>query len=253
MTEHFGGKSAAEHVLEKRGGGAADAAEAHGAEAPGHLISGADAARDTSVALLLLWIVLQGLGTSVPITWLVLGAFGLGWLVWKGGRSAQLAWGRLERLHRIIQQEKWEIEHHRGQEREELEALYRLKGFEGKLLDDVLDVLMADNDRLLKVMLEEEMGLTLSVYEHPLKQAAGAALGVLCTLTICGLGFICFPHFGIPAGSLLTLAGSALIIARAERNQTLPAIVWTLALGASALVVGHFFIQWLSRNFTAAA
>ncbi len=90
------------------------------------------------------------------------------------GRSAWLGWSRLERLHRILAQEKWEIEHNREQEREELGVLYAAKGFEGKLLEDVLDVLMADGDRLLKVMVEEELGLTLESQVHPLKQGLGA-------------------------------------------------------------------------------
>ena len=34
---------------------------------------------------------------------------------------------------------------------------------------------MADGDRLLRVMLEEELGFSLEVYDHPLKQALGFA------------------------------------------------------------------------------
>ena len=55
--------------------------------------------------------------------------------------------------------------------------MYRAKGFSGKLLDDVVDVLMADDNRLLKVMMEEEMGLVLRGYEHPIKQALFSSLG----------------------------------------------------------------------------
>ena len=88
-----------------------------------------------------------------------------------------LGWARLERLHRIVEEERYEIENHRQQEREELKELYRAKGFQGKLLDEVVDVLMADGERLLKVMVEEELGLSLQSQEHPLKQGAGSALG----------------------------------------------------------------------------
>ena len=58
-------------------------------------------------------------------------------------------------------EERFEIAHHRGQEKEELTELYALKGFKGELLDQVINVLMADDNRLLSVMLEEELGLEL--------------------------------------------------------------------------------------------
>src|SRR5262249_53556095 len=119
------------------------------------------------------------------------------WLIWKTGRSAWLGWSRIERLHRVVEQEKWEIEHHRQQEREELKALYATKGFEGKLLEDVLDVLMADGDRLLRVMVEEELGLTLESHEHPLKQAVGAGLGVLFSSILCLFGLWLYPSLGL--------------------------------------------------------
>jgi hypothetical protein len=110
---------------------------------------------------------------STPL-FLMLSLFSFGWAVWKTGRSALLGWGRMERLHRLIEEERWEIQHHRAQERRELGEMYRAKGFDGKLLEEVLDVLMSDDNRLLKVMLEEELGLTLEAYEHPLRQAIGA-------------------------------------------------------------------------------
>src|SRR5262249_44443752 len=145
---------------------------------------GADAARETCLALALLWL--------FGLHWAALLIFSGAWLIWKTGRSAWLGWSRIERLHRIVAQEKWEIEHHRQQEREELGALYAAKGFEGKLLEDVLDVLMADNDRLLRVMVEEELGLSLHSQEHPLKQATGAFLGVLAGSILTLLGLLIF-------------------------------------------------------------
>ena len=45
--------------------------------------------------------------------------------------------------------EKHEIDTNLSQEREELEALYRLKGFEEPLLTDMIDTLMSDSNQLL--------------------------------------------------------------------------------------------------------
>ena len=78
-------------------------------------------------------------------------------------------WFALQGHHKKMIDEKNEIDTNRAQEREELEALYRLKGFEDPLLTDVIDTLMSDSNQLLKVMLEEELGLTLNRLNHPLK------------------------------------------------------------------------------------
>jgi hypothetical protein len=156
--------------------------------------------------------------------------FSCGLLIWKAGRSALLGWARLERLHRLTEEERWEIEHHPTQEKEELTELYRAKGFDGKLLEEVVDVLMADDNRLLGVMLEEELGLTLEVYDHPLKQAAGAAAGVTVVAVTLLLLFWFFPLYGIPAGATLMLAIFSTLAATKERNRALPALIWNFAL-----------------------
>ena len=111
---HFKGKDALQHVIDARIKGKAASAEVHGTELPGHISAAADAAKETALILLILWTLL-GSGAH----WLML-VFISGWLVWKVGRSAILGWSRLERLHRVIEEERYEIEHHRPQEKEEL-------------------------------------------------------------------------------------------------------------------------------------
>jgi VIT1/CCC1 family predicted Fe2+/Mn2+ transporter len=145
----------------------------------------------------------------------------------------------------VVAQEKWEIEHNRPQEREELKALYSAKGFEGKLLDDVIDVLMADGDRLLRVMVEEELGLSLESHEHPLKQAIGAALGALIGCALCLLVFFIYPPWGIVIGAALAMILSAASAAQHEGNKLVPAIVWNLGIGAIAFGFAWFMTQFL--------
>ena len=119
-SSHFDKKEAIDHVVEKQVMGIVDAQEAHGTEIPGHLSSATDSAKETALYLCFLLI--------LPLPLLFVFLFFIAVLVWKTGRSALLGWTRLERLHRVTAQEKWEIEHHRGQEREELKALYEAKG-----------------------------------------------------------------------------------------------------------------------------
>jgi type IV secretory pathway TrbD component len=221
-NDHFGGKSVAEHLKEARERGAIASAEIHGTEMPGHLAAGADSARETAYLLGILFLLV---GNSFLI--LFIAACGL--LVWKVGRSALLGWARLERLHRLIEEERWEIEHSRTEEEEELTALYKAKGFTGQLLKDAVSTLSSDDNRLLRVMLEEEMGLTLEVYEHPIKQCLGAAVGVISAAGLCLLGLYGgIWVFGAAIG--VVCAGSAWLMASLERNRAVEAIIWNLAL-----------------------
>lgn len=250
---HFRGKGALEHVIEARQKGALATAEIHGTELPGHYSAAADSAKETSLLLLLLWTLFLEAGVpALKLHWLLL-PFLFGWLLWKVGRSAILGWARLERLHRLIEEERWEIEHHRPQEKEELTALYAAKGFQGKLLHEVVEHLFADDNRLLQAMLEEELGLDLESHEHPLKQAAGAALGLLASSSLMAIPFFCLSTFQIPTALLLTLviiATAATLTAKRERNRLLPAVIWNIATTLLAISATYFLGQFLRPLWT---
>ncbi len=241
--DHFKGKDAITHVAEARAEGIVSANELHGTEIPGHINSFADAARDTVIAVGGITLLLRSLAIDIKQIVFVLTIFLTGWLLWKLGRSAWLGWSRLERLHRILAQEKWEIDHNRQQEREELGVLYAAKGFEGKLLEDVLDVLMADGDRLLRVMVEEELGLTLESQVHPLKQGIGAGVGVLFTGIILIFALILFSWIGLFAAGTFILIAAAWISATQGDNLPIPAIVWNLGLAVVSLGTIYFLLQ----------
>ncbi len=231
---HFKGKEALQHVIDARLKGKMASAEIHGTELPGHVSAAADSAKETAFILLILWTLL---GREAHFLMLV---FISGWLIWKVGRSAILGWSRLERLHRVIEEERYEIEHHRPQEKEELRALYAAKGFSGKLLDEAVEVLMADDNRLLQVMLEEELGLNLESHEHPLKQASGALIGVVGSALVVSFGLFALPNWGTPLCAAIVVALSAGTTAQLEKNSPLPAIIWNLAIGTLAAGTAYF-------------
>ncbi len=245
--DHFEGKSVVEHLKQARARGALASAEIHGTEMSGHQAAAADTIKEMSLAFLILWAICASFFPTAP-TLLILILFASGWLIWKIGRSALLGWSRIERLHRVIDEERWEIEHHRAQEREELTELYRAKGLTGKLLSEVIDVLMADDNRLLHVMLEEELGLTLEAYEHPLKQALGAGLGALVTACILLLAYWTAPLWGLPIVSALLLVCAAAKSALLERNRPLPAVIWNLAVAILATGTVYFMSQLLAMT-----
>jgi hypothetical protein len=246
-SEHFQGKTVVEHLKEARTRGALASAEVHGTEMPGHLAAGADAGKEMAVILLILWIILPHFLT-LQKTGMLMGLFSAGWVVWKTARSALLGWSRVERLHRVIEEERWEIEHHRGQEKEELTEMYLAKGLTGKLLEEVIEVLMADDNRLLRVMLEEELGLTLEAYEHPLKQAIGALGGSLITAIVCLFGFWVHPHFGLPFLATLSIILCTVISAKLEHNRVWNSMIWNLAVFGLIAGTVYFLIPLLVKS-----
>ena len=248
IPAHFKGKEAIDHVVEAQAKGLLSSTEIHGAEIPGHLSSGADAAREASIVLVLLWIILSHIRLSSDAIFQILLLFSLGWMAWKAGRSSWLAWSRLERMHRVVEQERWEIQHHRKQERDELKELYQAKGFEGQLLEDVVDVLMADDERLLKVMVEEELCLRVGTHEHPLKQALGGAIGTFFTSALCIVCFFFFPDYGIWIGGFTALSLASALSAYYEGNRMIPAITWNAGLAAICTGTPYFLLDYLTKS-----
>jgi len=240
--EHFKGKTVSQHLKDARLRGARAMSETHGTELPGHFSSGSDTAKNTAVCYLILW-ALSVVFTFNPLHLFI--AFGFGWTLWTSGRSALLGWARLERLHRVIEEERYEIEHHREQEAEELREMYADKGFSGKLLDEVVTLLMSDDNRLLRIMLEEELGLTLEAYEHPLKQASGAFLGAFCVSVLAITSFYFWPNFGIPALGFLVVILAATLTARFEKRKPLTSIIWNLSLTLFVCASTYFFARLL--------
>jgi len=145
-----------------------------------------------------------------------------------------------------VQEEQHEITHNRAQEREELTALYEAKGFHGKLLEDCIDVLMADSDRLLRVMLQEEMGFRLEENEHPLIQGLGAGIGALFATLISCMGFYFFDMTGIFWATMATIVIAAIASSHTDHNRTVSAIVWNVGLVLVTYATCFYFMLYLT-------
>jgi VIT1/CCC1 family predicted Fe2+/Mn2+ transporter len=238
MSKHFKGKSVPEHLKEARKKGAILKAEIHGSEVPSHVIATTESMKLLAVTLLIGWLIQLSLQT--------LGLLSFGLILFIAARSALNGWSRMERLHRVIEEERFEIEHHRQQEREELSEIYEAKGFSGKLLEEVIDCLMADDNRLLQIMLEEELGLSLEQYEHPLKQSLFALLGALISTALCLIGYILSYSFGLPLAVFLITIFSTVLSARLENSSAWQRVVWNcaiLVLVGGAIIFAQQFIK----------
>ncbi len=74
---------------------------------------------------------------------------------------------QMEFYRHEYEREKQEIKSVPNLEKKEIEALYRRKGFEGKELRMVVKRITSNKKRWLKVMMEEEVGVTKSSLESP--------------------------------------------------------------------------------------
>ncbi|GAB4192040.1 MAG: VIT1/CCC1 transporter family protein [Simkaniaceae bacterium] len=247
-SRHFKGKSAIEHLKEARKKGEAISAESHGLEPSGFAVAFLDNAKVSACTLFLFWIFLFLYGVSIekmlPAIFLI--SFGL--ILAGFGRSAYLGWARLERLHRLIEEERWEIQHHRMQEKEELIEMYKAKGFSGDILHQIVETLMSDDNRLLEVMLVEELGLPLEAYEHPVKQGFFAALGITATAAIFLLGLAIHPIYGPVIASFIVTGSCSLYFAVLQRNERLRALIWNWSLLVLSSGSVYFLGQWLFKT-----
>src|SRR6266704_328193 len=79
-------------------------------------------------------------------------------------------------LDRRIATERYEIEHEPEEERAELRAIYRNKGFSGPLLDRVVGHLTANRDRWHRAMVHDELGVVEDTRINPWLE--GVQIGV---------------------------------------------------------------------------
>src|SRR5690606_14587382 len=86
--------------------------------------------------------------------------------------------------------EMYEIKHWPQGEREEIRQIYAAKGFDGQLLEEVVNVITADKLRWVDTMLQEEHGIALAEHK-PVKAAAATfaafvLVGLIPLLTYLG-------------------------------------------------------------------
>ncbi len=205
-------------------------------------------ARDAVVLLWLIWVGLQGFGVTEHVGPILVAA-GLGIALYLGMSSAVATQVRLRYLETELQRERREIKEQPEHEREEVRALYAAKGFREPLLSQITDVLCADDDRLLKVMMEEELGLFIHHVNHPLLvglwNAAGGAVGALVLAVP-----VCFQETSatlawMPAATAGMLMCIGVLTGRVTRRPVVPVVAIWLFAAAVAGGVTYFLADLL--------
>lgn len=234
---HFEGKNVFEHLKAARMKGKIACREEHVTEGPTLLSLFLDGFREITYLFSLL-----ALSAFFPF-WPLAPAFFLAWSFFRTGRVALIAWSRLARMRRVIEDEKFEIEHHRDEEKEELSQIYAMKGLQEPLLGQVIETLMADDNRLLQVMLEEELGIQLEKIDHPLKQALFLFLGTLASFLLLSIAFIIGKTPLLLSFAAFFIGLSAFWLARKEKIDSIRFVIWHLSLFGLTLGTLHFMIE----------
>jgi VIT1/CCC1 family predicted Fe2+/Mn2+ transporter len=206
-------------------------------------------ARDAVILIWLTWVALHGF-EDPPFTagMLVVMAIGLALLV--GISTARSTHTQIEYYTSELEREKAEIRNNFNEECDEIRALYAAKGFSEPLLGQIVDTLASDEDMLLKVMMEEELGLAMYHMNHPLVVGLwnfGAALAAGLVLAL-PVSFISreSAYWWMPIGGTVLLMTLSIIASRATRRS----IVEFFAVGMiTAVVTGgvvYFLAQWLA-------
>jgi len=165
------------------------------------------------------------------------------------------------RTHREI--EAWEVDHLPEKEREEIREIYARKGFEGDLLDKVVDTITADKERWIDVMMKEELEMVEDT-RSPLASAAATFASFVVVGTVPLLAFVVHAFWN-PSGLHLAAPLTLFWIAAAMTSVGFVMIGWmksrvtnvtpwrgmleTLVLGSAAatlsFVAGFLLEKWL--------
>ncbi|MBK6949112.1 MAG: VIT1/CCC1 transporter family protein [Haliscomenobacter sp.] len=164
----------------------------------------------------------------------------------------------LDNFHRHEKIEYWEVEHLPEMERNEVREIYAAKGFEGELLEKVVDVICSDRDRWVDTMMKEELGMMK-------EERSSFKIGLVTFMAFLAVGLIPllvyvwdfiagFPGNLFLTASLLTAIAFAVIgLLKTYVTETSRwrGILETLALGVIAAAVSYFvgdFLEHLVRN-----
>ncbi len=150
--------------------------------------------------------------------------------------------------------EYWEVDNLPIKEREEVREIYAAKGFEGELLEKVVDVITADKDRWVDVMMKEELEMAEET-KSPFKMGAITFLSFLI-LGFIPLGIYVIDYFNPLSRNLFLISsiltamcfiGIGFLKSLATNTKRLKSILETLLLGGAAATLSYFVGDFLER------
>lgn len=144
-------------------------------------------------------------------------------------------------VERARAMEEHHIEHIPDGEREEIRHVFAAKGFEGKILDEIVDVITHDRERWVDTMITEELGLPLET-PQPIRAAATTFVAFVLAGLVPLLALWAFGSAGFLASTIataVTFFAVGLIKARALGGRLLTSGLETLLIGGGAAVLAY--------------
>jgi VIT1/CCC1 family predicted Fe2+/Mn2+ transporter len=159
-----------------------------------------------------------------------------------------------ERYHKHKSIEYWEVDHLPESEKDEIREIYKSKGFEGDLLEQVVQKITEDKDRWVDVMMKEELEMA-EERKSPLKMGLVTFISFFILgsipLLVYILDFIFKPGLNLFLISCLltTLCFIGIGFLKSKVNHTgrVVSIVETVSLGGIAAVLAYFVGDFLEK------
>lgn len=104
--------------------------------------------------------------------------------------------------------EGWETAHFPDLERKEIESIYQRKGFRGKELQRVVDVITGNKKVWVETMMREELGLPAEKSEHPVKNGVATFI----SFALAGLSPLLPYVFQVPQAFNVSIAVTGLTL-----------------------------------------
>jgi len=142
--------------------------------------------------------------------------------------------------------EYYEVEEMPEREREEIREIYRGKGFEGALLEQVVETITADKDRWVDTMMKDELGMTPEA-RSPVKAGAVTFTAFIIAGSIPLIVYVINYISGWPerlfgTAAILTglaFAGIGFLKTFVTGSGRWKGVVETLLLGSAAALVAY--------------
>ena len=174
--------------------------------------------------------------------------------------GVSMAMGNYQRAHSdwlavdaVRRNEERHVREHPEGEREEIRQIFAAKGFDGDVLDRIVDTITADEPRWIETMLTEEWGLAANL-PHPLRSAAATFVAFVLAGAAPLLPFALALSLRAQIGWSIALACLAFAIigawrARIYREPLWSGAVGTLLTGLSAAGIAWGIAETLKHTF----
>ena len=206
-------------------------------------------ARDSIIVVSLLWLGLHGFGDPPFTPWLLI-ALAIGFAMLVGISTGRSTHAQVQYYLSELDRERREVRENPDGEREEVAALYAAKGFREPLLTTIVDTLVADDERLLKVMMEEELGLSIHHMNHPILVGLWNFFGAVIPALVLAVPVIWIPsdavHWWMPIAGGVLLALVALVTHRTTGRSAPELLADNLVMASVTGGAVYLLSKWLS-------